>query len=509
MHFTYNIHKKNTSAPTVVKASDELGVLNIATTEGLPTTKPQAIMLVIDTSASMSDRCRDGRTKFAHAKYTLIKMLEVMNTYTTEIKISIMGFDEASNIITEFINLNDKNIIELMKRVDEIKLGSTTNIECALRTIKSTFSKEFDNINDYTCTQIFMTDGEATAGIRDNKSLIQLVPNNVSKNVFIGYGLEHDSSLLTDLSKAIPNGEYRFIDEIENSGLVYGEILHSMFYNCYTNPVIKTHDCLVYDWNANKYCNELNMNDIPYGSERSIYVSLKEEKKSTATVEFYSNNTLVHSQIMKEVNSVRDCSKDVYKLKTMMLLYEASHIGKKRDKDNIKDYIKDCQYIKTKLSAFMKRVNSYIKANNMENNIEMKRVQDDIYIAFTAIDTPYSKMFIGARQISRGNERAYSTGVTNIADYASHTPLLNNIDFIQKFQLPSRTMTVPPPIKHRDDTFIEKDYVSRNIGDIIIEENDDPFRTYRQNAINAPTDREILLRGTSSISVTMREVTGS
>ena len=70
-------------------------------------------------------------------------------------------------------------------------------------------------------------------------------------------------------------------------------------------------------------------------------------------------------------------------------------------------------------------------------------------------------------------------------------------------------MTVPPPIKHRDDTFIEKDYVSRNIGDIIIEENDDPFRTYRQNAINAPTDREILLRGTSSISVTMREVTGS
>ena len=332
MHFTYNIHKKDTSAPTVVKASDELGVLNISTTEGLPTMKPQAIMLVIDTSASMSDRWRDGRTKFAHAKYTLIKMLEVMNTYTTEIKISIMGFDEASNIITEFINLNDKNIIELMKRVDEIKLGSTTNIECALRTIKSTFSKEFDNINDYTCTQIFMTDGEATAGIRDNKSLMQLVPNNVSKNVFIGYGLEHDSSLLTDLSKAIPNGEYRFIDEIENSGLVYGEILHSMFYNCYTNPVIKTHDCLVYDWNANKYCNELNMNDIPYGSERSIYVSLKEEKKSTATVEFYSNNTLVHSQIMKEVNSVRDCSKDVYKLKTMMLLYEASHIGKKRDK---------------------------------------------------------------------------------------------------------------------------------------------------------------------------------
>lgn len=509
MHFTYNIHKKDTSAPTVVKASDELGVLNITTTEGLPTTKPQAIMLVIDTSASMSDRCRDGRTKFDHAKYTLIKMLEVMNTYTTVIKIAIMGFDEASNIITEFINLNDKNIIELIKRVDEIKLGSRTNIECALRTIQSTFVEEFDNIKDYTCTQIFMTDGEATTGIRDNESLMQLVPDNVSKNVFIGYGLEHDSSLLTDLSKAMTNGEYRFIDEIENSGLVYGEILHSMFYNCYTNPVIKTHDCLVYDWNTNKYCNELNMNDIPYGSERSIYVSLQKEKKNTATIEFYSNNTLVHSQIMKEVTSICDCSKAVYKLKTMMLLYEASYIVKKRDKGCVNDYIKDYQYIKTKLSAFMKRVNSYIKDNNMENNIEMKRIQDDIYIAFTSIDTPYSKMFIGARQISRGNERAYSTGVNNITDYACHTPLLNNFGFIQKNQLPTRTMTVPPPIKHYDDMFIENDYVSRNIGDIIIEDNDNPFRTYRQNAINAPTDREILLRGTSSISGIMRQVTGS
>jgi hypothetical protein len=73
-----------------------------------------------------------------------------------------------------------------------------------------------------------MTDGEATAGKRDPELLLSLVDTSVT-NMFIGFGIEHDTRLLNRLGSGAKSGYY-FIDKLENCVIVYGEVLHGILY---------------------------------------------------------------------------------------------------------------------------------------------------------------------------------------------------------------------------------------------------------------------------------------
>jgi len=512
MSFTLKIHDKKNNIPIDLRKDQGFGVLNIETGEGKHTIESQAIMLILDTSASMADKCRDGRTKIQHAKHTLIKILEVVITYDVEIMICIMEFEETSRIVSNFIKLNEESLEELISKVEDITLGNSTNIGDALQEIKRTFETNLEKREDYVCTQIFMTDGEATSGIRNKDTLVSMVPENISKNIFIGYGIQHDTTLLNALSKSKRNGEYRFIDEIENAGIVYGEILHSIFYKCYKNPIIRTSNCFVYNWNTNEMTNEIELNDIPYDVKRSAYISFNEKDLTNAKVEFYSDNTLIYTYLLSDnANQVNDCSKDGFKLRTMQLLYEAHKIERQNswgdEPKDITSNAEDGAYIKTKLRAFMKRLNAYIKSNGFESDNELKRLQDDIYIAFTTIGTPLSNMFINARQVSSGNGRAYSTGLNVVMNYSRETQMLPNL-LSRNYRGIQHPVT--PGKRYYDDTYIQ-DNISQSyeVGDII-QEKDDPFKMYREQQMNVvQNNHQSLFSGGSNMSNIIRQVSSN
>ena len=71
-----------------------------------------------------------------------------------------------------------------------------------------------------------MTDGDVTVGNRDANTLATLVDPTIT-NAFIGFGMHHDAVLLNTISSG-DNSAYYFIDKLENSGYVYGEILHDI-----------------------------------------------------------------------------------------------------------------------------------------------------------------------------------------------------------------------------------------------------------------------------------------
>ena len=64
--------------------------------------------------------------------------------------------------------------------------------------------------------------------LKDIKILKESVSDDF-ENIFIGFGLEHDSYLLNQLAET-KKGEYRFIDKLENTCLVYGEVVHNMLH---------------------------------------------------------------------------------------------------------------------------------------------------------------------------------------------------------------------------------------------------------------------------------------
>jgi hypothetical protein len=82
-----------------------------------------------------------------------------------------------------------------------------------------------------------MTDGKAVNGEKNPTKLLNYVSDNF-ENIFVGFGTDHDYNMLEILSSKI-NDSYYYVDNIENTGLVYGEIIHSILYKSLSKIVLK------------------------------------------------------------------------------------------------------------------------------------------------------------------------------------------------------------------------------------------------------------------------------
>ena len=128
-----------------------------------------------------------------------------------------------------------------------------------------------------------MTDGRPTAGALKYESLVACLPD--IKNDFIGFGLQHDEKLLKKLSDK-GNGEYHFIDNLENGGVLYGEILHSIFYKVMQDVIISSKNCTFYNWCTNSWGNILNIPSLASEQERTFHIHVPWNISEDIAIEF-------------------------------------------------------------------------------------------------------------------------------------------------------------------------------------------------------------------------------
>ena len=143
---------------------------------------------------------------------------------------------------------NDCNQIdEIYAKIRSIlRPRRTTNIGNALCDAKQKLELQRDTDRNF----IFMTDGNITDGEVDIEMLRTFVPEN-SRNYFIGFGADHDFRLLQKL--ASNGGAYYYVDKIENAGLVFGEIIHSILYTALKNVIITVENGEIYDFEKNEW----------------------------------------------------------------------------------------------------------------------------------------------------------------------------------------------------------------------------------------------------------------
>ena len=55
----------------------------------------------------------------------------------------------------------------------------------------------------------------------------------------------------------LSNGSYHFVDTIENAGMVYGEIIHSLLYKTVEDIKVYVEGVEVYDFNENCWTNKV------------------------------------------------------------------------------------------------------------------------------------------------------------------------------------------------------------------------------------------------------------
>lgn len=467
------------------------GILNLKSKPTLITEEAQEFLFVIDCSGSMSDICSDGRTKMHHTTHTLKNMILYFNENPAlNINLIILAFDDKIHNILERTPITKNNIEYILKKIDNIRPKDSTNIELALKTSKEYIIKLQADYPTHQINHIFMTDGEVTVGSKDHQLLHNLVvvEGNIM-NAFIGFGLDHDAFLLNNISDN-HTSSYYFIDNLEKSGLVYGEILNNILYKLLSNTQLSIYNGYIYNYKTNEWVTNLYIGEIVSESNKiysiisytpdNCIVKLKAtNSKSTDKTDLQNIGEFVSRYlknvefniIRKENDDNTDLIKYIYRQKTLDIMYEANSLqrntnninnkhsiddildlldtSKKNNEDinqiQLKKYREDCKNLKIKMQELLKEFKNYMSINNCDDDKMMKNLCDDIMVCYKTFGTYYGNMFIHSRQLSQGTHRCYSASNTPTPNKNIFTnDDINNLE--RTFKARKNTNTNPSPI---------------------------------------------------------------
>ena len=301
---------------SIVPNARHFGILRISTPKIPISTTPLAILLNIDGSSSMDEIGSDKLTKINHIKHTLKNMIHVLIDKITEtpdicIYISILLFThDVTNLLQriktekqfehfkdDFILLNHQSMYLILDEIDRIRPWGCTNIEISLKTAKTKINDFMTKNPNFRIAHIQLTDGQATAGKKRAKELLPYVDTKY-RNIFVGYGEDHDGRLLASLGEIYPTCDYRFIDNIERTGMVYGEIMYHLLYPYNNLPILikMSPGTKIYNWKTNQWSSTLIIPPLSSDTEKVFQIIIDDTYVSKEEVWadlYYTNNILV------------------------------------------------------------------------------------------------------------------------------------------------------------------------------------------------------------------------
>jgi hypothetical protein len=358
-------------------------------------------------------------TKMNYLKQTFKNMLYYLSKQELDIYIRVHSFNVEVDIDIDNIKITKENVNELCSKIMNIEPESSTNIGLALETARNTLNEYSDTNPEHEIAHIFMTDGNATIGEQDYKVLSEIVDNRFN-NIFVGYGLDHNASLMKKLSEH-KNADYQFIDDMENTGLVYGESVHQLLYPALKNVELHADNCLIYDWEANEWKDTVYVNVLVSETDK-IYQIKKTKYDDDIEIEIYGNEvgendvklqeTIIplpdlldmNTNIIEEV----DLTKYIYRQKVQELLYIANNID---TGDDI-----EMNEFKVNMKTVFSKMRKYMRENSLLDDPFMKLLCDDISITYQMIGTYYGVPYTYTRQTSQGRQRAYNVRSTSNDD---------------------------------------------------------------------------------------------
>jgi len=405
----------------------KFGILNLQMNKFEPIKKDNHIVFTIDCSGSMNDKCKDHRSKMDHIKHTLTNMVHYfIDNPEHNVIISVFTFDDKIYNIIEKEIINEKNVDKIIQLIQTIYPRDLTNIEIAIQNSCDFIDKCIVENSHHNITHIFMTDGDVTDGSSDITVLKSKVHKNVS-NVFIGFGINHNAYMMNYLASDIQNS-YFFIDVLEKSGLVYGEILHNIIYKILKNCEIYIRNGFIYDWKQNSWVNHLPIGEIV--SEANKYFHLICEEPYTVEC-IFTNESFITSEICSlyienriNIDNTFDFTKYKFRQQTLQILYDVNlyNFNKQQKDFRFQDTIElsseiqksskiTCKNIlKERMTIFMKSMKDYMDSLPQDHTdlTFIKLLCDDIYICLMTLGTKNGDMFSCARQTSQGSQRIYS-----------------------------------------------------------------------------------------------------
>jgi von Willebrand factor type A domain len=405
-------HTKSSDLPfPILLEGEQFGVLDITMKKTDIVKTPLFILFTIDKTGSMMELGNTFLPKMNFVKQTFKNMISYLAKQDVEIYIRVHSFNTTVDVDIENERITEENADALCSKIDELVAESSTNIELALQTAKDTLTAYEDSYPEHQIAHVFMTDGEPTIGNQRPDDLASLV-NTKFSNIFLGFGMQHNVSLMKKLAED-KMSDYQFVDNMENTGLIYGEVVHQFLYPAMKNIKICVTNGLIYDWITNQWTE--NIYENVFVSEAKKTYQVKSSTKELMEVEIRCYNkedenvfdvvetVTALPDLIDQQNCIIECdlSKYIYRQQVQSALFEANKIP------NIRyDLIEE--FKTQRLRHIFRNMRKFMRENDLNEDPFMKVLCDDIIITFQTIGTYKSNYYSSARQSSQGRQRTYN-----------------------------------------------------------------------------------------------------
>ena len=430
---SYDKFGKRSEAPQQL-TSEKFGLFTIALKCAPMREGPFHFVFTIDTTLSMTENDSTGITKMEYMKETLIKMLDYLEDLDPQIYVTIYTFNETSKLVINNILLNKGSVIFIKEFIKEFKPENRTNIQIALETAKTVTEKIKNDFPDRQIAHIFMTDGEANVGITNPNILADLI-NTSLPNVFIGFGKDHNSKTLRRFAEC-KKCEYYFVDNLENSVLVYAESIHNILCGVFYDVEFHISNGELYDYQKNEWTNVLYENVL--SSESNKFYQLKTRHPEDVEVYVICGNTTIDigtplPDLYDENGELllTDLTKYAYRKKVQELLFlvkelsdlledsnELSHnsINPSREYEfamESNNYLEETsKKLEIEMQNVFNSIRQYMCDNKLMDDPLLRLLCDDLYVTIKTLKLGIetSGMYAAARQTSQGRQRSYNVG---------------------------------------------------------------------------------------------------
>jgi hypothetical protein len=434
-----------------------------------PTRAPKTIHIMTDVSGSMDERCSDKNSKLDQIKHVTKNIIRFIANNCANITLQVSAFNSDVMVVIEPEIVTKDNQDEMIRKIEMMTAIDMTDIEKAIRSIKyGTTGAEQHNI--------LMTDGDANMGETRANALVKLVDIGAS-NTFIGFGLEHNPHMITTLANT-RNGAYYFIDQLERSGVAYGEILHGIVHRVYKSARLIVENGEVYDWKTNTWANEVYIGGLAADTKKRYHIQTDDPDK--IRVRFMDDDVEVDETAFR--GQFEDLTQMEYRYRTLEMLFRATQMSsphrnaiytlhaQPREAQpadasakplNAKPTIRD---LKVEMKNLVAEMTTYMET--LDDKRLMKNLCDDIVVVYRTIGTRYGHMYSCARQCSQGTERIHT---------ASNTPASSNSrDEEYGEEDPDSVFASPPRLRFGRSLFAPKK--QRDI--LCDDSDDDEFNNY-------------------------------
>jgi hypothetical protein len=410
------LHNEDVAVPsTLLVDNKKFGILKIKMDKVKITRRPLFILFSIDVTGSMGEYVNERSTKLDYVKQTFKNMLAYLAELEIDIYIKVNTFNVNVVELVKTTKLTTNNSDEIFEKIKRVYAVNSTDIGNALTSANLAMKEYIESNKNHQVAHIFMTDGEATIGEKNNRNLCDIVDESFP-NVFVGFGLDHNANLLRKFSEK-KMAEYQFVDNMENTSLIYGETIHRFLYPAITDITINIEDGVIYNWQTNEWTEQL-YEDVFIGEIEKIYhirtafpesvtVTLSgatQEKEKCVLDKIYKIPALISIETNEILDNNEDLTKYLFRQQVLELLYVSRNLP-------ITEYLSIIS-LKNDMKNCFREMRKYMRENNLLDDSFWKQLCDDIYITHKTIGTRVGNMYSTARQRSQGMQRAYTTATT-------------------------------------------------------------------------------------------------